>query len=97
MAPEPETRPIWTDAEDEVFGFDGNWHTDNKATIWRWRPAYQNDFAARMDWTIKPFAEANHPPVAKLGHADRLTAKPGERVDAQCRGLERSGRRLAVL
>ena len=46
----------------------GNWHTSNKATIWRWRSAYQNDFAARMDWTIKPYAEANHPPVPKLGH-----------------------------
>ena len=30
--------------------------------------AYQNDFAARMDWTIKPYAEANHPPVPKLDH-----------------------------
>ena len=60
---EPETRPFWTDAEDEVLGVDGHWHTTNHATIWRWRAAYQNDFAARMDWTIKPCAEANHPPV----------------------------------
>jgi hypothetical protein len=83
---EPETRPIWTNAQDEVFGVDGNWHTDDHATIWRWRAAYQNDFAARMDWTIKPRAEANHPPVPKLGHADRLTAKPGERVDLSAEG-----------
>ena len=65
---EPETRPFWSDAEDEVLGVDGEWHQSNKATIWRWRSAYQNDFAARMDWTIKPYAEANHPPVAKLAH-----------------------------
>lgn len=77
---EPETRPIWTDAEDEAMGIDGSWHTSKKATIWRWRSAYQNDFSARMDWTIKPHAEANHPPVAMLGHADRLSAKSGERV-----------------
>ena len=32
-------------------------------TIWRWREAYQNDFAARMDWTIRDFAHANHNPV----------------------------------
>ena len=57
---EPETRPLWTDAVDEVRGTDGRWHTSN-ATIWRWRSAYQHDFAARMDWTIKPYAEANHP------------------------------------
>jgi hypothetical protein len=83
---EPETRPIWTDAADEVLGHDGNWHTTNKATIWRWRAAYQNEFAARMDWTIKPPAEANHPPVARLGHAKELTAKPGDRVDLSAEG-----------
>jgi hypothetical protein len=83
---QPETRPIWTDAEDEVLGVDGRWHTDNHATIWRWRPAYQNDFAARMDWTIKPYAEANHPPVPKLGHPAELTAKPGERVNLSAEG-----------
>jgi hypothetical protein len=83
---EPETRPIWTDAADEVLGRDGNWHTTNKATIWRWRAAYQNEFAARMDWTIKPYAEANHPPVARLGHPDQLTAKPGDRVSLCAEG-----------
>ena len=83
---EPETRPFWTDAEDEVLGVDGNWHTSSKATIWRWRQACQNDFAARMDWTIKPYAEANHPPVAALGHPQSLNAKPGERVNLSARG-----------
>jgi hypothetical protein len=81
-----ERRPFWTDAEDEVLGADGQWHTSNKATIWRWRSAYQNDFAARMDWTIKPRGGANHPPVARLGHADRLTAKPGDRISLSAQG-----------
>lgn len=83
---EPETRPIWTDTEDEVMGTDGKWHTGNHATIWRWRNAFQNDFAARMDWTSKPYAEANHPPVAKLGHPAEITAKPGQRVDLSAEG-----------
>ena len=69
-----------------MLGVDGHWHTDNHATIWRWRSAYQNDFAARMDWTIKPYAEANHPPVPKLGHPAELTAKPGERVNLSAEG-----------
>lgn len=81
-----ETRPIWTDADDEVLGADGRWHDTNHATIWRWREAYQNDFAARMDWTIKPYKEANHPPEPKLGHAAQLTAKPGERVELSAEG-----------
>lgn len=83
---EPETRPIWTNVQDEVLGKDGEWHTTNHATIWRWREAYQNDFAARMDWTIKPYADANHPPVVKLDHPAYLTAKPGERVDLSATG-----------
>lgn len=77
----PETRPIWTNVQDEVLGRDGEWHTSNHATVWRWRPAFQNDFAARMDWTVKPYAEANHPPVAKLDHPAFITARPGARVD----------------
>ena len=62
---EIETRPIWTNTEDKVKGFDGNFYFSDKATVWRWRNAYQNDFAARMDWCVKPFNEANHPPIAK--------------------------------
>lgn len=83
---EPETRPLWTDAADEVRGVDGNWHTSNHATIWRWRSAYQNDFAARIDWTIQPYAEANHPPVPRLAHPSELTAVPGQRVDLSAEG-----------
>ena len=82
----PETRPIWTNVQDEVLGNDGEWHTTNHATIWRWRSAYQNDFAARMDWTIKPFAQANHPPVPKLDHPAFINAKPGERVELSATG-----------
>jgi hypothetical protein len=83
---EPETRPFWTDAQDEVLGVDRAWHTSNHATLWRWRSAYQNDFRARMDWTVKPYAGANHPPVPKLGHARELIAKPGETVRLDARG-----------
>jgi hypothetical protein len=83
---QPETRPFWSDAEDEVLGVDGLWHTSNKATIWRWRRAYQHDFVARMDWTVKPYAEANHPPIARLAHAPNLAARPGERVTLSATG-----------
>jgi hypothetical protein len=83
---EPETRPIWSDAEDEVIGADGNYHTSNKATIWRWRQAYQHDFAARMDWTIKPYKEANHPPVAMLEHPSTMEVKSGEKVMLSAKG-----------
>ena len=92
---EPETRPFWTDAEDEVLGVDGSWHTSNQATIWRWRAAYQNDFAARMDWTIKPYAEANHPPVAEARPPEPAHGEVRRARQPQRRGLERSRRRRA--
>jgi len=82
----PEARPFWTNAEDEVLGVDDRWHTGNHATIWRWRSAFQNDFAARMDWTIRKRADANHPPVPALGHPDRLTARRGDRVELSAEG-----------
>ena len=83
---EPETRPFWANAQDEVFGNDSSWHTNNKATIWRWREAYQNDFAARMDWTIKPYSEANHPPVVKLKTREQITAKLGDTIRLSAEG-----------
>ena len=45
-------------------GIDGKVHVSDQATVWRWREAYQNDFAARMSWTVDDFAHANHDPVA---------------------------------
>ena len=32
------------------------------SSVYRWRPAFQADFAARLDWCMKPYAGANHPP-----------------------------------
>ena len=71
--PYGETHSIWTQGGDEfrrvtsqdaVAGVDGATHVSDQATIWRWREAFQNDFAARMTWTIADFAHANHNPVA---------------------------------
>jgi hypothetical protein len=90
-----ETRPIWSqggfplyglDSRDEVTGIDGRRLRSDQATIWRWRDAFQNDFAARIDWTVKPFAEANHAPVAIVnGHAGTapiiLSARLGDAID----------------
>ena len=70
--PYGETHPIWTqggdefkrvDSRDTVLGVDRKEHTSEQATIWRWREAFQNDFAARMTWTVADYAHANHNPV----------------------------------
>lgn len=76
---EPETRPIWTNANDSIVStVDKVSYVNNQATIWRWREVIQNDFAARMLWCTKPFSEANHAPVAKLAHTETFTVKSGE-------------------
>ncbi|KAF4973079.1 hypothetical protein FSARC_510 [Fusarium sarcochroum] len=41
----------------------GQSYRSQYATIWRWRDAYQDDFAARMQWTlVDGFKDAAHPP-----------------------------------
>jgi hypothetical protein len=86
---EPETRPLWTNAVDEYAPLTFPEHgratragektfREFKATLWRWRDDFQNDFAARMDWTVEPYTEANHPPVPVLDHPDALTVRSGE-------------------
>jgi len=84
-----EPRPSWTqggdsypgrdNSRDTVIGQDGHTYTSDQATIWRWRTEFQHDFAARMDWTIKPFAEANHNPEAIV---NGQTGKAPIRIDA---------------
>ncbi|KAF5010318.1 hypothetical protein FDECE_3523 [Fusarium decemcellulare] len=55
----------FADAVDTVVGMDGKTYSSNYATIWRWRQAFQNDFAARMQWTLTDhFGAVNHAPVA---------------------------------
>jgi hypothetical protein len=76
---EPEERKIWTDTEDFVEK-NGTTYIDNTTTIWRWREHFQNDFAARMDWTVEDYENANHPPVAKLNHKNEITVKSGEEI-----------------
>jgi hypothetical protein len=77
---QPETRPIWTNDADEVIGKDGKRYVSNHATIWRWRDAFQNDFAARMDWCTKSYKKANHPPLIKLSMPNEIKVKVGEKV-----------------
>jgi hypothetical protein len=65
--PAGETRPIWTQGGDSFLRVTSadtvGGVVSDQATIWRWREAFQNDFAARMDWTILPPAKANHAPM----------------------------------
>lgn len=85
---EAETRPIWTNAVDEVTPPVAGEHgramragdktfKDFRATVWRWRDDFQNDFAARMAWATQPRAGGNHPPVPAVAPGEALTVKSG--------------------
>jgi hypothetical protein len=37
--------------------------THPRATVYRWREYFQNEFAARMDWCVEEYEQANHSPV----------------------------------
>lgn len=76
-----EKYPIWTNVSDAVVGTDNQKHTSPQATIWRWRRAFQNDFAARMIWTTTSDRSlANHAPTVQADN-NEFTVKGGDKVD----------------
>jgi hypothetical protein len=54
--------------------------------IWRWSDAFQNDFAARANWCVASYKEANHPPVVKLANDLAMQAKPGSKTRLSAKG-----------
>jgi hypothetical protein len=54
--------------------------------ITRWADVLQNDFAARADWCVNSFEEANHPPDVKLVNALDIVAKPGSKIELSAQG-----------
>jgi len=94
---EHEPRPMWTNAVDRFVPYGAGDYgravipesaavISNKATVWRWREDFQNDFAARMSWCTRSYKEANHPPVPVLNHPDAITVKSGDRFCLNARG-----------
>src|SRR5262249_12723148 len=75
--------------EGEANGYvdvpDADWDTSGDpdprmATVYRWRQAYQNDFAARLDWCVKPYSQANHPPVVRIRGERERAVSVGEEL-----------------
>jgi len=62
---------MYTEAPDR-WQYKSKTYTSTYAGLFRWREAFQNDFAARMDWSLKGFDEANHPPRAVLNGNESL-------------------------
>ena len=103
-----ETRPIWTNALDDYapptypeYGRATRNGTkpihDYKATLWRWRDDFQNDFAARMEWTTKSYREANHPPVPILDTPEAFTVKSGQSFRLSAHATDPDGDSVSYL
>ena len=61
---------------------------------WRWIDAIQNDFAARADWCVKSYEDANHAPVVKVDGPLTREAKPGETVALAATATDPDGDKL---
>jgi hypothetical protein len=85
--PNAGARFYWNDEADTI----GSTPASRDNTVLRYHDAPRRDFKARMDWCVKSFAEANHPPVPTLtvnGQSVtmgilRLDAKPGDTIRLQ--------------
>ena len=85
----PGQTSVWKDAEDE--GSIGK-------PIWRWAEAFQHDFAARAEWCVKTYADANHPPAVWLTTPADVEAAPGATVKLDVSGsTDPDGDKLSVL
>ena len=62
----------------------------------RWTRAMQNDFAARMSWTVLPEKEANHQPSVSLETDFEQDVKPGQTVTVRVTALDPDGDSLTV-
>ena len=79
---EKGTKNVWRGARD-----DDSW----SKPLWRWSEAFQNDWAARADWCVKSYEEANHNPTAMVNGLSgkdilRIQAEPGSTVKLSAAG-----------
>ncbi|WP_231993796.1 DUF1593 domain-containing protein [Pseudobythopirellula maris] len=84
-------RPVKNEPEFDPYLMHGN-TPDGASAIKRWNEGYNNDFAARMDWSVTPaYSDANHHPVAVVsGDATRkvleISAQAGSTVNLSADG-----------
>jgi hypothetical protein len=76
----------FSDAMDSV-----NNERNARATVYRWREDFQSEFAARMDWCVNDFSNANHAPeLAVNRHVLEepmvIHAKPGRKIRLDASG-----------
>ena len=80
-----------TEAADS-WSYKNETYNSTYAGLFRWREAFQNDFAARMDWsTTNSYEKANHNPIAAFDNDKsrgyvNLRVKVGDKVELSAAG-----------
>jgi hypothetical protein len=52
----------------------------DKSSLSHWIIAFQNDFAARADWCVQSYQQANHPPEIASYEPVNVKARPGKTI-----------------
>ncbi len=95
--PDQPDQPSW--GGQFVHDLVRNHWTDHPAgdkTVKRWNATFENDFAARMDWCVKAFKDANHTPVARVKGGLERVVKPGETVKLKAAATDPDGNRITT-
>ena len=61
----------------------------------RWISDLQNDFAARADWCVKKYADANHPPLPRLKGPHSLKLKAGSKLQLEAGASDPDGNEVS--
>ena len=80
--PEQPDQPSWGGQFVRITPARNHWtdHPSGGQAVRIWSRAFDNDFAARMDWCVKDFKAANHAPVVALNDDATRNVKVGEVV-----------------
>ena len=76
----------------DTWRYRGKTYNSHYAGLFRWRGPFQNDFAARMDWSLADsYEKANHNPVAAFnndtsGEYVNLRVEAGDNVELSAAG-----------
>lgn len=74
-----EVKNRWEDGKESADTNPSTQKADATYSQVRWFGVLQNDFAARADWCVKKYSEANHAPKVSVGN-NQIAAKAGEKI-----------------
>jgi hypothetical protein len=77
---DPAAPGLWAEATDEDLPGCVDDPDPHMGAVYRWRAAFQNDFAARLDRCAAPPVRVNRAPGVRIEGPARRVAVPGERL-----------------